>query len=1042
MVPVTDHGTRRSLIAIAALSVACASGCTRPQEATTTYYDRKIGPILISSCTTSPSQSTCHVNADREGNALGNLDVSSYNDLILRHDLLLNYGPYGIPELLLKVVKSYPIQLTSYDGQLEVINTDVAHQGGQLIDETSSAFTTLNAWIANGASVNNSPPPPPKLAFSTCSQDVGTDPDFDPTKDPASADYQYFLKNVDPVLGQSCAATNCHGTPVNTLYLTCGQTAEQSRWNYFAASQYVSKDVNSSEILRRALAPDQGGVYHEGGTIFTSPTDPRYEALTKWVQMKGSPSDVPTAAGFQFFATRVQPMLVKRGCMQMGCHSPAMGHEYRLRGGSGGHFSLAATKANYLLTLEQVALDSPDPNSSRIIRKNLLPDDGGILHRGGPLFSGGGDPTACDTNAIAAIPLDQLDQQLATLYPNPGAGEYCVLVTWIAKERQDRMGTAKPLSDIVFVERAPAPGPDTPQDYGTYAPGADLMMVPASLDANNQVQITGSPTSLLAECGLDPATADVRRPAVSWDGTQIAFAARSSASEPLKIYIIDGNKCAPDPVINAPAVDESGKAVPTNGELVHNFDPTFAPDGRIVFASTRGNIMDTSAFDYQGPQRTPADPSKLNADLYVEENGKIRQLTFLLNQELSPFFMNDGRLIMTTEKRAPGFYQLAGRRMNLDGGDYHPLFGQRGTVGYNQLTNIVELDDKDFAGIFSDEGAEHQAGTLAIINRSLGIDMDTNAAKSAYVQDPGAETYIDQAFYQHSITILDPAATGRATGATQGAYRDPAPLPNDDVLVSYAPNVTNLASFSGNFDIYDVDPHTGKKTQLITNAKDLLWPTAVYARYNPHGIFQSKLAEPNGATHVSTDSADQAHSEITFLDVPLLGSLIFQNTRTGRILPKSPQPVDVWEDMPPPQGVTSYAQGGSYVTKDQYGQLYVRRRLLGKMHVYDDGSARVQIPGGMPIVLSFNIKLAGDSGPALHYQREEMQFYPGESVRQSFPRKLFDGECGLCHGSVSGLESHVALNPDILTQASNVAARTAAPTLLMTPGSDKGPPFP
>lgn len=1031
-----DSATCRSLIAIATLSVVCASGCTRPKEATTTYYDRKIGPILVASCTTSPSQSTCHVNADREGNALGNLDVSSYNKLILRHDLLLNYGPYGMPELLLKVVKPFELPLTSWDGKSQVITSDIAHQGGQLIDETSSAFTTLSAWIARGASVNNSPPPPPKLAFPSCSHDVGSDPAFDATKDPNTTDYSYFLNHVNPVLGQSCAATNCHGSTVNTLYLTCGQTPEQARWNYFAASQYVSKDAAASEILRRALAPVQGGVYHEGGTVFTSPTDPRYKALTKWVEMKGPPTDVPTAAGFEFFATRVQPMLVKRGCMQIGCHSPAMGHEYRLRGGSGGHFSLAATKKNYLLTLEQVALDSPDPNSSRIIRKNLSPAQGGILHRGGPLFASQGDPSKCDLTAAATGPLDQQP-------------EYCVLVAWIKKERQDRMAAAQQLSGIVYVQRSPAPTPDTPQDFGTYAPGSDLMLAPASLDANNQVKITGPGTSLLGACGLNPATADVRRPAVSWDGKLIAFAARSSASEPLKIYVINGGQCAPDPVINAPAVDESGKPVPTNGELVHNFDPTFAPDGRIVFASTRGNIMDTSAFPYQGPQRTPADPSKLNADLYVKENGKIRQLTFLLNQELSPFFMNDGRLIMTTEKRAPGFYQLAGRRMNLDGGDYHPLFGQRATVGYTQLTNIVELDDKDFAGVFSDKGAEHQAGTLVIINRSLGIDMDTKASKKVYLQDPGAEGYIDPAFYQHSIKILDPKAVGHVTAPAceqppcKGAYRDPAPLPNGNLLVSYAPNVTNVASFNGNFDIYEVDPHTGQKTQLITNAKDLLWPVGVYARYNPHGIFQSKLGEPNGATHVYTDAADQHHSEITFLDVPLLGSLIFQNTRTGRLLPKSPAPVQVWEDMPPPKGVTSYSGGGKFVTSDQYGKLYVRRRLLGSMQILNDGSARVEIPGGMPVVLSFNIKLAGDPGPTRHFQREEMQFYPGETSRQSFRRDLFDGECGLCHGSVSGLESHVAINPDILTQASNVAARTAQPTLLMTPSSsDRGPPFP
>ena len=40
--------------------------------------------------------------------------------------------------------------------------------------------------------------------------------------------------------------------------------------------------------------------------------------------------------------------------------------------------------------------------------------------------------------------------------------------------------------------------------------------------------------------------------------------------------------------------------------------------------------------------------------------GTIRQLTFLLNQEMLPSFMRDGRVIMTTEKRAPEFRSSTG----------------------------------------------------------------------------------------------------------------------------------------------------------------------------------------------------------------------------------------------------------------------------------------------------------------------------------------------------------------------------------------------
>ncbi|MCA9596338.1 MAG: PD40 domain-containing protein [Myxococcales bacterium] len=1012
-----------------AVVVGLAAGCGKKEEtAKTTFYERKISPVLVGSCATSPTQSSCHVAADDRGNALGNLNVSSYDTLSLRRDLLINYGPYGLPDLLLKVVPAFDLQLTAWDGTSEVITTDVAHAGGSLLDFTSVSYNQLARWIENGAAENNAPAKPKQPELTPCTESVGTDPNFDPNVDPGTPDYGQFVQEVNPVLGQQCAAGNCHGSGANSLYLTCGKSPEQKRWNYFVASDYVSTDAPASEILRRALDPAQGGTYHEGGVIFTSTSDDGYKVLLNWAVARGGPNAVPTDAGFDMFAKRVQPMLVKRGCMQIQCHSASIFHDYRLRGGSGGHFGLPATRRNYELTLEQVSLESPDPNASRIIRKNLqAPGGAGILHRGGSLFAQDGDPSQCDLVAAETGPLN--DQK-----------EYCVIVAWLEKERQARMAGAVPLSSVVYVKRPPASGKDVPQDYGSYNPGADLMQTPVSMDAAGDITSGGGGTSLLGGCGLSPSTADVRRPAVSWDGTKIAFAARSSASEPFKIYVIDNGNCAAEPTINAPATDDSGAPVPDNGELVHNFDPAFAPDGRIVFASTRGNTKNVKQFPYSGPTRTPADPSKLNSNLYVLENGKIRQLTFLLNQEFMPNFMSDGRVIMITEKRAPGFYQLAARRQNLDGGDYHPLFGQRQTIGYDQLTDVVELSDKNFAAIFSDKGAAHGGGTLAVFNRSLGPDQ-LSQNPDDYTQDPDGMSWPNPKFYQHSIEIVDPAATGKA-GGTTGAYRNPASLPNGKILVSYAANVVDVENFSGNFDLVVVDPITRQRTPLISDADDLIWPVAVYARQN-HGVFKSRLDEANGATTVYTDAAHADRSEITFVDFPLITSLLFQNTRTGRVLPGGNYPYQAWESLPPDPGVTSYDQGGDYVTNDAFGQLYVKRRLRGAVNLLADGSSKVQLPGGMPLVLATNVKLAADSSPVVHFQREEMQFYPGEWVRQSFRRELFNGLCAGCHGSLSGYESHISVNPDILTQASNVDAREADPidVLSLPIGDPKGPPF-
>jgi hypothetical protein len=197
------------------------------------------------------------------------------------------------------------------------------------------------------------------------------------------------------------------------------------------------------------------------------------------------------------------------------------------------------------------------------------------------------------------------------------------------------------------------------------------------------------------------------------------------------------------------------------------------------------------------------------------------------------------------------------------------------------------------------------------------------------------------------------------------------------------------------------------------------------------------LDEANGASQVG---GDPRYSDVTILDVNLLASLVFQNTRSGRRIDSGPALRAVWESLPPQGGKTFAELDPSFVASDDFGQVYSRRQLLGVPEIYADGSAAMRLRGGSPILLELMTTLADDGGPAPHLQREEMQFYPGEVVRQGFRRELFDGMCGGCHGSVSGMESDVAVNPDILTQASNVVARGKEPSDLSAPsGEDVGP---
>ncbi|HEX8791904.1 MAG TPA: hypothetical protein VF765_13210 [Polyangiaceae bacterium] len=1042
---------QRGLLAAVTLGVAVALGagaCTTPQPQHTTFFDTTIDPILQGSCVRSNTGVGCHVS-DAKGNAFGNLDLSTYDGVDKRRDLLLDYGPYLQPSLLVKNVPPYELTVQLWDGTKVPVTTDIKHVGGPILDPTASAYYVLRRWIENGATADNTGVPPVNITRAPCSHTIpgpgvappvaGTQP-FNPNADPKTNDWGTFLNKAEPVFESNCVAGNCHGTAVNALYLTCGSTPQEERWNYYAASRYLATTPEQSEIVRRPLATSQGGSYHEGGPLFSSVNDSGYQALkawaTDWVKYAGPPKTATLDPAFVFFAQMVQPVLVKKGCMMAQCHSAGMFHDYRLRGGSAGSFSLNTTLRNYAFTVEQMSFESDDVGASRLVRKNLYRPDvftgsNGIAHRGGALFEDFG-------MQLPSAKLCAMGNYTYTPANIDAIPAYCVIAQWHQMERMER-NLAAP-TEIVYVSRPIPPAPDTPQDFDTFVGGASLHIAAITFAPGSPPTVTlGADKAVdLTTCGLG-SSPDVRRPAVSWDAQTIAFAARASATDPLAIYTMnpDGTGCAKQS-------DISNHAASGNSLLEHDFDPAFSPPGpegksRIVFASTRGNL-DSSAFDYSGPQRMPEDPSKSNANLYVWDpsigaSNHVRQLTWQLNMERFPSFMQDGRLVFTAEKREPGFLELALRRQNLDGGDYHPLYSQRATIGYEQSTNVVELSYKDFAAVMSHPGAQHGAGSLIVFNRSIGVDFTSNNPKDYLVDpsciNPASASSVESNFFLHSLRVV----------GTDGSYTSPSPLPDGEMLVAFGAG--QPASFGGDYDLYVMDPVSGNKTKLVgTAGTQETEAVAVYPRVNK-GIFVSTPDEPNGHTYITPGAPN---ADVTVLDMGLLASLLFQNTPTGRVVENDLSSFEVWEDMPPELSVTSMpSQCSGNVACDSYGKVYVRRRELGSgVPVESDGSARFAIPGGLPIVLHLGDTSESKAMKLPRWQREEMTFLPGETAHQGMPSFFFDHVCSGCHNAVSGKPIDAALNPDFLTQASQVAAASSRAVDLTGPpskrGSIQGPP--
>ena len=155
--------TRTAFTAAALLLAACGSDAPRQ-----TYYEREIEPILLQSC--SGNTGGCHVvdDADPFGFAAGNFDVTSFENVQKRSDLLRRFGAYEVPLLLVKAVGSSGELGVTYNDEFHPL--EVQHVGGSVLRVGSDAYLTLLEWTNNGATENGLPPlAPAETGQGSCS---------------------------------------------------------------------------------------------------------------------------------------------------------------------------------------------------------------------------------------------------------------------------------------------------------------------------------------------------------------------------------------------------------------------------------------------------------------------------------------------------------------------------------------------------------------------------------------------------------------------------------------------------------------------------------------------------------------------------------------------------------------------------------------------------------------------------------------------------------------------------------------------------------
>ena len=979
---------RLGLLAYVALVMACAN----PEVPTRTYFEQRIAPILDENCVQGTADNRCHAESDAvPGTALGNLDLSSFEAIHRRPELLRPYGSYPEPVLLMKAVHPEEVSIP-YAQQPRA--SEIFHAGGAILSRNSEAFVELELWLKNGATEDGTPgEQPPALATGPCSTTLrpAVVPFLDQATGPA---YDAYVQNIEPIFSERCAAGTCHGSPQSDFYLTCGEDDQQRAHNFVVARSFIAAETDRSELLLRPLAPTSGGVPHSGGVLWANTQDPAYATVRAWAEEAG-PLEIPDeSAGFAYFRDYVMPTLLVRGCAMPQCHSPEGFNDFRLRAGARGFFSPLALLRNYEGTLREfVSLDAKNPNESRILKKNLSFERGRIRHRAGPVLlsldgsDDGGNPQVCP---------EGVDDQPSS---------YCTIVEWIRRERaaavSEGLVDALETGDVVpifYVDR-PA-NPDRVLDFATYRPDAHLMRVDATVGPLGRLESFAAPVEVdLSGCTGGASDFDLRRPEVSYDGSRLVFALRVGEDDGLDIYSsnLDGSDCVRLTL-------DGGQE--DSGVKIHNFDPVFvppdperAPQGAIVFASTRPG---KAGFAHVSPRwKLPAS----NLWRMAPDGTGLEQMTFLNGSELFPAVMQNGQITMTTEKATASFYQLSGRRINWDLTDYHPLLAQRSeTIGFEQATFIREALDRNFLLIASDDEAWFSGGSLVSYNRSIGPFEEYRVAEPDYVP---------------AVEHLDPAAARAGRDAAQGAYRSPYPAPDGSILVSYAGGMLDLRDPNAavDFDLVLFDPVTKERT-VVAGGQDGRFQVdgiVAYRRSLRH-LFDNRPALVFGGRYLA-DLAAEDRAWAHFPDLPMLATLLTSQNRGGRDLETMDRgdTLAVYAAAPPPPGTTG-------------DETYESWTLLGTQPLEEDGSAFVEVPAGVPVILELR---RGDT-PVLT-MTEEHQFGPGEATSLGVDRGLFDGVCGGCHGSVEGPELDVVVNPDALTAATVSIARpdpSAQPTAI------------
>jgi hypothetical protein len=227
-----------------------------------------------------------------------------------------------------------------------------------------------------------------------------------------------------------------------------------------------------------------------------------------------------------------------------------------------------------------------------------------------------------------------------------------------------------------------------------FLPGAQLFIKPrasvSAIEQNISDRAFFSEDEILAATETSPlAGYDVKDLFVSYDGTRLLFAMRAPEIEDAD----DDEQPSWNIWEYDITADTLNRVIPSDldAEFGQDTSPTYLPDGRIVFSSTRQQTNQAILLDEGKPQYQALDEDRdqIASVLHVmnADGSDIQQISFNQSHDLDPMVLSSGKIIFSRWDNMGNNNSISIYQMNADGSGLEIVYGRHSHA--TELTDVA-----------------------------------------------------------------------------------------------------------------------------------------------------------------------------------------------------------------------------------------------------------------------------------------------------------------------------------------------------------------